>query len=240
LFVTEESGARHLRDEGVPPASIHFVGNTMIDSLLACERKAETASILDDLGLRTAPGGSVRRYALLTLHRPANVDDRVTFLNIVSGLEELGAECPIIFPIHPRTARRIEEHGLSTALANRGIRSIDPRGYIDFLGLMKHAAIVVTDSGGIQEETTCLGVPCVTVRENTERPITIARGTNVIAGTEPSRIAECIRAQMRRRFTRTPPDLWDGRAAARIVDVLVRIVRERAASRAAEARAIVA
>jgi UDP-N-acetylglucosamine 2-epimerase (non-hydrolysing) len=225
LFVTEESGERHLRDEGIVPARIHFVGNTMIDSLLACEARADASSVLDDLGLRRA--GAVRRYALLTLHRPANVDDPRTFLDILSGLEELGAQCPIVFPVHPRTASRIEAHGLAVALAARGVLPIEPRGYLDFLCLMKHATIVVTDSGGIQEETTCLGVACVTVRENTERPITVTRGTNVVAGTEPSGIRKTIRTQMTRRFTRTAPDLWDGKAATRIVGVLVLAVRER-------------
>src|SRR5712664_1257939 len=215
LFVTEESGLQNLRNEGASLDKIHFVGNTMIDSLLTFKEKAETSIILDKLGLRAnaANNGdrmSISRYALLTLHRPSNVDNRSAFLNILDGLEELAADWPIVFPIHPRTRRRVQEFGLQSKLglngaaaaksdaarSGGGLRNIiltEPLGYWDFLCLMKHAALVVTDSGGIQEEITCLGSPCVTVRECTERPITIESGTNVLAGTQKEKIRGAVR-----------------------------------------------
>ena len=252
LFVTEESGLQNLRNERIPPDRIHFVGNTMIDSLLAFKGKAEASTILEELGLRTqtgknGAGNSINRYALLTLHRPTNVDNRDAFLNILAGLEELATDCPIIFPAHPRTQRRIKEFGLESRLGmngtkiegdardsgNRrhGIVLTDPLGYLDFLCLMKHATLVVTDSGGIQEETTCLGIPCVTVRENTERPVTVEKGTNTIAGTKKESINDAIRRQTGRRTNGGMPKKWDGQAATRIVDVFIRTYHEKALSR---------
>ena len=243
LFVTEESGLRNLRGEGIAPDRVHFVGNTMIDSLLAFKEKAEASTILEELGLRTqtgenAAGNSINRYALLTLHRPPNVDNRDAFLNILAGLEELATDCPIVFPAHPRTQRRIKEFGLESHLGMNGTKIkrdapesgkrrvgiilIDPLGYLDFLCLMKHATLVVTDSGGIQEETTCLGIPCVTVRENTERPVTVESGTNTIAGTKKESIGDAIRRQTGRRTNGGVPKKWDGQAATRIVDILIR------------------
>jgi len=232
LFVTEESGLQNLRHEGVSTDKIHFVGNTMIDSLLTFKEKADDSPILENLGLRTeagkkGAGDSITRYALLTLHRPANVDDREAFLRILAGLEELAADCPIVFPVHPRTQRRIKEFGFESRLWLNGtgyhrIILTDPLGYLDFVCLMKHAAVVVTDSGGVQEETTCLGIPCVTVRENTERPVTVEQGTNVVAGTETERIKAAIRRQLRRKLADGVPQKWDGRAATRIVDLLIR------------------
>ena len=228
LFVTEESGLQNLRNEGISPDRIHFVGNTMIDSLLAFKEKAEASTILEELGLRTQPwkngaGDSIIPYALLTLHRPTNVDNRDAFLNILAGLEELATDCPIVFPVHPRTRRRIKEFGLEPHLGMNGtrIKLTHPLGYLDFLCLMKHATLVVTDSGGIQEETTCLGVPCVTVRESTERPVTVEIGTNTVAGTKKEGIKDAIRRQTGRR-TGGVPKKWDGQAATRIVDVLIR------------------
>ena len=231
LFVTEESGFRNLCNEGVSASRIHFVGNTMIDSLLAFKEKAEASTILEELGLRTETGknsasNSVGRYTLLTLHRPANVDNRDAFRNILAGLEELAAECPIVFPVHPRTQRRIKEFGLESQLRN-GIIATDPLGYLDFLCLMNHATLVVTDSGGIQEETTCLGIPCVTLRDNTERPVTVESGTNTIAGTKKEGIRDAIRRQMVRQRSEGVPKRWDGQAARRIVDVLIRAHEER-------------
>jgi UDP-N-acetylglucosamine 2-epimerase (non-hydrolysing) len=215
LFVTEQSGIDNLRQEGISSATIHFVGNTMIDSLLASQDKAETSMILEDLGLRTRP------YALMTLHRPGNVDDRRTFMRLLAGIEELAEDYPVVFPVHPRTRRRLEEFGLRPD-STMNVVLTDPVGYLDFLCLMKHAAIVITDSGGVQEETTCLGIPCVTVRENTERPITVSSGTNVIAGTETQKIKDAIHQQIGRRFRGRAPEKWDGRAAERILDTLVR------------------
>jgi UDP-N-acetylglucosamine 2-epimerase (non-hydrolysing) len=240
LFVTEESGIQNLQAEGVAPGAVHFVGNTMIDSLLAFKDKAEESTILERLGFRQKARGNghqapIARYALLTLHRPANVDNREAFLNILGGLEELMQECPVVFPVHPRTRQRISEFGVDSYLGMReakggekrgGIILTDPLGYLDFVCLMKHASIVVTDSGGIQEETTCLGIPCVTARENTERPVTISHGTNILAGTTKEKIAASIRQQMGRSSSGCIPKHWDGQAASRILDVLVRAHRE--------------
>jgi UDP-N-acetylglucosamine 2-epimerase (non-hydrolysing) len=237
LFVTEESGLYNLQKEGISAEKIHFVGNTMIDSLLTYKEKAEESRILDDLVLRkhvtSNPGREVRKYGLLTLHRPSNVDDPKTFQNILAGMNELAKDCPIIFPVHPRTQQRIAEFGIKLHQQSdqqpnaTGIVMTNPLGYLDFLCLMKHATIVVTDSGGIQEETTCLGVPCVTVRENTERPVTVDQGTNVIAGTDCTKIREAIRQQLRKPFTGSAPRNWDGRSAKRIVDVLSRTLTQR-------------
>jgi UDP-N-acetylglucosamine 2-epimerase (non-hydrolysing) len=227
LFVTEESGVRNLLREGVSADKIHLVGNTMIDSLLAFQDKADRSAILDKLGLRTTVERSevpIAPYGLLTLHRPANVDDRDALLNILAGLDELIAEYPVIFPVHPRTQRRMQEFGVDIdgGSADGGLVPIDPLGYLDFVCLMKHARLVVTDSGGIQEETTCLGIPCVTVRNNTERPATVDCGTNVIAGTRQEGIREAVRRQLRGQPTVRRPEKWDGQTAGRIVDVLVR------------------
>jgi UDP-N-acetylglucosamine 2-epimerase (non-hydrolysing) len=242
LFVTEESGLRNLANEGIPAEKIHFVGNTMIDSLLTYKDKAEASSILDDLGLRE-DSRAIKAYALLTLHRPSNVDSRHAFSNVLEGLQELAASCPVIFPVHPRTRKRIKEHGLEHNFNQNGDRHdmraqapertsslitlIDPVGYLDFLCLMKHASLVVTDSGGIQEETTCLGVPCVTVRDNTERPITVTSGTNAIAGTRKDDIRDAVHRQMQKKLNPRVPEKWDGRSAARILDVIRRAVSGR-------------
>ncbi len=245
LFVTEESGVQNLIHEGIPNDKIFFAGNTMIDSLLAFKGQADKSSVLDKLGLRTgAQNGKVNgvsKYALLTLHRPSNVDHRETFLSIFDGLRELSSTCPIIFPAHPRTQQRIAEFGLAeffesgnpkpeaaestSSGKSRRIRLVDPLGYLDFMCMMKNAALVITDSGGIQEETTCLGVPCVTVRENTERPVTVTCGTNVIAGTKSEGIRKAIREQANRSPDNRVPNKWDGRAASRIVDVLTTKLR---------------
>lgn len=241
LFVTEESGIRNLEQEGVPKHKIHFVGNTMIDSLLSFREQAGQSPILDRLGLRESgngkgSAGKAGRYALLTLHRPSNVDSRAGFLTILEGLEELSHQCPVIFPAHPRTQKRIGEFGYEgffccpeergqtaeslSASANGKITLVEPLGYLDFLCMMDHAALVVTDSGGIQEETTSLGVPCVTVRENTERPVTLQVGTNLLAGTTVQGIREAIRQQLRAAKKGELPRGWDGRSAERILHVI--------------------
>ena len=234
LFVTEASGLRNLLAEGIPTDRIHFVGNTMIDSLLAFKEKAEASTMLEALGLRTRTNGgdAIGRYALMTLHRPANVDDSDALLSILAGISELAADYPVVFPVHPRTRRRITEFGLDRSL-DRNIIVTDPLGYLDFLCLMKHAALVVTDSGGIQEETTCLGIPCVTVRQNTERPVTVESGTNIVAGTDAKQIKDAVRRQVGRQWDGGVPEKWDGRAAARILDVLIRTHDERAGGRGA-------
>ena len=247
LFVTEQRGVMNLRDEGIRAGSVHFVGNTMIDSLLAFQDQAEKSALLEDLGLRCRPeanaGDGIARYGLLTLHRPSNVDNPEVFRSILAGLEELAAQCPVVFPAHPRTQGRIREFGLESRVhmnvigvndpqrrsvnGRHGIIAVEPLGYLDFLCLMKHAAVVVTDSGGIQEETTCLGIPCVTVRDNTERPVTVERGTNIVAGTTKEKIAAAIRQQAARKGGNARPEKWDGQAARRIVSILVAAYRDR-------------
>jgi len=246
LFVTEESGLRNLESEGIASQKVHFVGNTMIDSLLAYKDKAETSTILDTLALRNGctgngDGPQVAPYALLTLHRPANVDTHGALLEILEGLEDLTKECAVVFPSHPRTQKRIKEFdmqqyfvpagatdGQNGAVAPTGmpaIRIIEPLGYLDFLCLMKHARLVVTDSGGIQEETTCLNVPCVTVRENTERPVTVESGTNILAGVRKDDIRRAVQRQLETKFKNSCPEKWDGRAANRIIDILLATYR---------------
>ena len=243
LFVTESSGLENLHREGIPAGKVFFVGNTMIDSLLASRERADRSEILENLGLRAgqASNGSghpVAPYALLTLHRPSNVDTPETFREILDGMEELSRTTAVIFPVHPRTRQRISEFGLESYFgagngrsksgdlnhndSPAGIRLIEPLGYLDFMCMMKHAALVVTDSGGIQEETTCLGVPCVTVRENTERPVTVERGTNVLAGTRSEGIRKAIRSHQSRTIHGEIPEKWDGKAAARIIEILFR------------------
>ena len=245
LFVTEESGLKNLQQEGVADQKVHFVGNTMIDSLLAFRGKAGESPILDQLGLRhgngtRGPRNGTARYALLTLHRPSNVDQRDGFLNILEGLDSLAKACPVIFPVHPRTKKKIADFGLDHFFAQgddatapgesvkHGIRLVEPLGYLDFLCLMDHAAVVVTDSGGIQEETTSLGVPCVTVRENTERPVTVHVGTNILAGTQANRIREATRQQLEAKKAGKMPEAWDGKSAERILDVICKQVAARA------------
>jgi UDP-N-acetylglucosamine 2-epimerase (non-hydrolysing) len=230
LFVTELSGVENLQREGVSPRQIHFVGNTMIDSLLASKERADESGILESLGLKTqsnkrSAGNGARGYALLTLHRPSNVDNRETFVRILDGLEELSSLLPIIFPVHPRTRKRIAEFHMEHFLP--GLRLVDPLGYLDFLCLMKNARLVVTDSGGIQEETTCLGIPCVTVRENTERPVTVTHGSNLVAGTNTDRIQKAVIEQLQVRGKVCSPEKWDGLAATRIVAALVAAIESK-------------
>jgi UDP-N-acetylglucosamine 2-epimerase (non-hydrolysing) len=214
LLVSEPSGLENLAREGVPSEKVHFVGNVMIDTLVAHRDRARGSDVLERLGV--PPAG----YAAVTLHRPSNVDDPAVLRRILTPLVELSARLPVVFPCHPRTRQAIERHGLGTTAA--GFRLTEPLGYLDFLKLMMDARLVVTDSGGIQEETTILGVPCVTVRENTERPVTLTHGTNRLAGTTEAGIRDALRGALEPRTAAPePPPLWDGRAAQRIVDVLV-------------------
>jgi len=214
LFTSEPSGAENLRREGVPAERIHFVGNVMIDSLLAHLETARARAPLARLGL--AP----RRYAVLTLHRPSNVDDPARLARLFEVLEQIHAELPVVFPVHPRTRGAIER-GLGGRAP--GLQLTEPLGYLEFLGLVSEARLVLTDSGGIQEETTVLGVPCVTLRDSTERPVTISEGTNRLVGSEPDAIAAEVRKILGGDAPRgRVPALWDGRAARRIVDVLER------------------
>lgn len=212
-FTTSPEAEVNLKLEGVTEDRIFFVGNIMIDSLLFYLDKAEASSVMDDLNLEE--GG----YALVTLHRPSNVDVPEVFRGIMGALEELSKSLQVIFPVHPRTRKMIESYGM--VYENHGLRLIDPIGYLDFVRAMKSARIVITDSGGIQEETTVLGVPCLTVRNNTERPITVELGTNVLVGTEKSTIISEAKNVLSETATehRIPP-LWDGQTAGRIADVL--------------------
>jgi UDP-N-acetylglucosamine 2-epimerase (non-hydrolysing) len=214
LFTTEPAGDENLRREGIAPEKIHRVGNVMIDTLRANLERARGLDTLERLGL--APGA----YAALTLHRPSNVDEADKLRSLFAVLEEIHRELPVVFPVHPRTRAAFER-----LLGGRepALRTVEPLGYLDFLRLMADARLVLTDSGGIQEETTVLGVPCLTLRENTERPVTIAEGTNTLVGGDPA----TIRAEVRKILdgggkTGRTPEGWDGRAAARIVDVLER------------------
>jgi UDP-N-acetylglucosamine 2-epimerase (non-hydrolysing) len=215
LFTSEPGAGENLLKEGVDPKKIHFVGNVMIDTLLANRARARDQNVPARFGLH--PGG----YALLTLHRPTNVDDVASFERIVEALDVIGRDLPIVFPVHPRTRPVIAASGRAAALVSEGIvRLVDPLGYVEFIGLMERARVVLTDSGGVQEETTILGVPCLTLRDNTERPATILYGTNQLVGREPSRIVAAWRALQSGRRTGGAPPLWDGSASRRIVDVL--------------------
>jgi UDP-N-acetylglucosamine 2-epimerase (non-hydrolysing) len=212
LFVTEHSGITNLRNEGVDEERIFMVGNVMIDTLLSCRRRCEESTILEQFGLGERP------YAVLTLHRPANVDDPAVFGRLLAGIDRLQREVPIVFPVHPRTRKALNG---SAAESLPGLLLTEPLGYLDFMKLLSHARVVLTDSGGIQEETTVLGVPCLTLRNNTERPITVEQGTNRLVGLDPERIiATGLEVLSRPVQEARIPELWDGRAAERIVDVL--------------------
>jgi len=225
LFVSEQSGVENLKREGVPVEKIFLVGNVMIDSLLGHREIAARSPLLGRLGMRQ--NGSARRpYAVLTLHRPSNVDDPATLEGILRAVSTLAVELPVFFPIHPRTRKNIESFGLSRYLATAGaneagIVTLDPLGYLDFLSLNDGARMVLTDSGGVQEETTVLGVPCLTLRENTERPATVEQGSNQVVGVDSDRILAAARAILGnpRRGAQRPP-LWDGKTAPRIVAIL--------------------
>jgi UDP-N-acetylglucosamine 2-epimerase (non-hydrolysing) len=214
LFVHSPEACEHLRREGQPDECVHYVGNTMIDTLVAMRERIAANATVDALGLER--GG----YLVVTLHRPALVDGPLLGV-AVRALEEVARALPVVFPVHPRTRARMEAAGLGRGGGGAGVRLLEPLGYVDFLALVASAAGVLTDSGGIQEETTFLGVPCLTLRDNTERPVTIELGTNVLLGLDPERIREtpALLDAIRRRRTHVPPR-WDGRAAERIVDVL--------------------
>ena len=216
LLTTSQDADVNLAKEGIPASKIRFVGNVMIDSLLEHLKIAEDSKIREDLSVEA------NEYAVLTLHRPSNVDDKEIFSGIVSSLIAIAEKLPIIFPAHPRTQSRIEEFGLSEAFSISNIKLIDPLGYLDFMRLYSGARLVLTDSGGLQEETTVLGIPCLTLRENTERPVTIEMGTNVLVGTDPDKIKQAAFDILDNKNTNQNakiPPLWDGKAATRICDV---------------------
>lgn len=215
LFTPSEDANENLLAEGIAQERIRFVGNIMIDSLFKHLPRAKESTVGQDLGLGKG------EYAVLTLHRPSNVDDVSTFSRILEALEEISKRLPIIFPVHPRTRKTIEQLGFSERIKKaNGLRVIDPLGYIDFLALYSKARLVLTDSGGIQEETTVLGIPCVTLRETTERPVTVKMGTNKVVGTDPGTITTTAFEALDRLKTpqHSVPPLWDGHTADRILD----------------------
>jgi UDP-N-acetylglucosamine 2-epimerase (non-hydrolysing) len=228
LFVSETSGLENLAREGVAKEKLFFVGNVMIDSLLENIEQARKGRTWERFGVFP------RQYALLTLHRPSNVDSQGALEGILSGISEISRFLPVVFPVHPRTRKKIMEYGKKDVFANggdtktgggreRGILLSEPLSYLEFLSLESEAKIVLTDSGGIQEETTVLGIPCLTIRKNTERPVTVTAGTNVLVGGDGQRIVREADRVMRGEFKRgSVPELWDGRTAERIVSILRR------------------
>ncbi len=222
LLVSEPSGVDNLAKEGVDPAKVKFVGNVMIDTLLANRERAEESDALDRLKL------SPREYVVVTLHRPSNVDDASTFTGILEALITIAARRNVVFPVHPRTRGNIERFGVMPRIqATPGIVLCEPQGYLDFLKLMANAFAVLTDSGGMQEETTILGVPCLTMRNNTERPVTISEGTNRLVQPTRDAILAAFESLRSGPSSDTPPrpHLWDGRAAERIVEALLEVSR---------------
>jgi UDP-N-acetylglucosamine 2-epimerase (non-hydrolysing) len=218
FFVTEPSGAEHLLREGKHPEHIHFVGHVMVDNLLFQKARLDAAPLIE--GESIAIKQELTRYGVITLHRPSNVDDESTFKGISIALKAISQEIPLIFPVHPRTRQNMERFGID--LEPR-VKLLPPLAYMDFLNLWKDASLLLTDSGGLQEETTALGIPCVTIRENTERPVTVDQGTNVLAGTDPRKILAAAREILSAGGKQgRQPELWDGRAAERIVKTLLR------------------
>lgn len=219
LFITERSARANLVREGIPESAIHFVGNVMIDTLHANLTRAVPAATT--LAAHAPQIDSTQGFAVLTLHRPSNVDDAATLRRLIETLAEIGARLPIVFPMHPRTAAKIEAFHLEAELDKAGVTRLPALGYLEMLGLMRDARVVLTDSGGIQEETTALGVPCITLRDNTERPITIDEGTNILAGCDAQKILAAFDEVMTSGGKRGRiPEYWDGHAATRIVEVL--------------------
>jgi UDP-N-acetylglucosamine 2-epimerase (non-hydrolysing) len=215
LYVSDPAGMDNLRREGVSEDRMVFVGNVMIDTLLAAKDKAMRSGVLE--ALRVTEGA----FGLVTLHRPSNVDDPSALAHLVDVLDDIAKELPLVFPVHPRTRARIRDARI--VLDEKRWMVTEPLGYLDFMKLTATAKVVLTDSGGIQEETTVLGVPCVTIRENTERPVTVTEGTNFLAGTSREKILEGYRRAMRGEATGRVPRFWDGRSADRIADHLATV-----------------
>jgi len=220
LFTTEKSALKNLLQEGIDKQRVVFVGNVMIDTLF---KNVENAVSMEQT-LSEVEGAeqiSNKSFALITMHRPSNVDDKATLTSLIDTLSVLSKQLPMVFPVHPRTKAKIEEFGLMDEIKASNILLLPPLGYLHLLGFMKEAKVVLTDSGGIQEETTALGIPCITLRENTERPITVSEGTNTIVGSDPSKIKMAFDEVMSTggNVGRTP-EFWDGKAAERIVEYL--------------------
>lgn len=216
LFCTEPSGVANLIAEGVHRPKIHLVGNVMIDTLLKHRDKAEKSPILDDMHL------TPKEFATMTLHRPSNVDDPVVFAGLLDAMEVIQNDMPIVFPIHPRTRKNMDKWGWNERVETmKGLRLVEPIGYLDFLKLNANAFVVLTDSGGLQEETTALKVPCITLRENTERPVTCEVGSNQLTSVNPASILTAYQRIKDGEFPEPAiPDLWDGKAAKRIAQIL--------------------
>ena len=223
FFVTEQSAVTHLQHEGKAGAAIHYVGHVMVDNVLfqaarLAAGRAGQVDTSDTSGYKAAHLADGGRYGVVTLHRPSNVDNQGAMLRLAGALSAIAAELPLIFPVHPRTRARLNAFGIDLG---PNISVVGPQAYMAFLNLWKDAALVLTDSGGLQEETTALGVPCITLRENTERPVTVEEGSNVLAGTDPARIVAAARQVLHGQCKPCRrPYLWDGRAAERIVAVL--------------------
>ncbi|MCJ7730074.1 MAG: UDP-N-acetylglucosamine 2-epimerase (non-hydrolyzing) [Sedimentisphaerales bacterium] len=219
LFATEQSGVDNLLKEGIDSSKVHLAGNVMIDTLLANREKAEKSDVLSRLGL------SRHEYAVITLHRPSNVDDMSRFAEIVTAFETIEKEMRLVFPMHPRTRANMRGSKLEQRIAAmKNLLLLEPIGYLDFLCLMSSAALVMTDSGGIQEETTILGVPCMTLRDSTERPVTITEGTNRLVRATADDILKNYRDVMNNRagYIARTPRFWDGKAAQRIAKTLLK------------------
>lgn len=218
LFTTSEDAGENLKAEGAAEDKIKFVGNVMIDSLFYNLEKSKASKIREGLNLRE------NEYTVATLHRPSNVDDKEIFTGLLDALISISKKIPVVFPVHPRTQNNIEKFGFAGQVGNSKIKLIEPLGYLDFMRLYSGARLVLTDSGGLQEETTALGIPCLTLRENTERPVTINFGTNQLVGTEAEKITHAafeILESPSKINAKIPP-LWDGRAAERICNTLVK------------------
>jgi UDP-N-acetylglucosamine 2-epimerase (non-hydrolysing) len=217
LFATEPAALENLAREGIPAGRIRLVGNVMIDAL----RRQLPSAQPPEKTLAASGGRPAGGYAVLTLHRPSNVDDPATLGRLLRTIAEIGRDLPIVFPVHPRTRARIDSGNLGGLLSSSSFRVLPPVGYLEMLGLVAKAALVLTDSGGLQEETTALGIPCLTLRDNTERPITVSEGTNTLVGNQPDVLAAAY-AEFRRSGGKRGqvPALWDGRAAARIAQEL--------------------
>lgn len=218
LFATEDAAVENLLKEGRPRELIHLVGNVMIDSLLHFLPFSQQSRIGDELGLRNGKGW--QSFGVLTIHRPSNVDSTEKLAELLGAIDSIAQQVPMVFPVHPRTQQRLAHSGIKH---HPQLRLIPPLGYLDFLCLLSKATLALTDSGGIQEETTALGVPCLTLRENTERPVTVSQGTNVLVGTNPHKIVAAAEQILRGDGKRgRMPSLWDGHAAERIVEILLR------------------
>jgi UDP-N-acetylglucosamine 2-epimerase (non-hydrolysing) len=226
LFVSEQSGRKNLKKEGIPGEKVFFVGNVMIDTLLSNRDKINKSTILENLFPKKTPSPSQPLpYAVLTLHRPGNVDSKEAVAEIYTILKKVSGLIKIIYPIHPRTKKMIQVHSYLQKFERlKNLTMIEPLGYIDFIKLVSAAAFVLTDSGGIQEETTVLKVPCLTMRENTERPVTIIEGTNILVGRSHSQIVKYSHQILAGKFKQgKTPKLWDGKTAGRIVKILYKL-----------------